>query len=79
MCINLTLSLIKILKHERWKKKLTYQIFLPVMHILKQGIAYFLFPSPGTASQCLDGLEALESQLHDTFSLGSPCLVYFCL
>jgi len=49
------------------------------MHILKQGIAYFLFPSPDTASQCLDGLEALESQLHDTFSLGSPCLVYFCL
>ena len=39
------------------------------MHILTQGIAYFLFPSPDTASQCLDGPEALESQLHDKFSL----------
>ena len=39
------------------------------MHILKQGIAYSLFPSPDTASQCSDGPEALESQLHDTFSL----------
>ena len=72
-------SNIKVLRLEKWKRKQTYQIFLLVMHILKQGTAYFLFPSPDTASQCLDGLEALESQLHDTFSLGSPCLVYFCL
>ena len=69
----------KISKGGKGKGKKTYQIFLPVMHILKQGTAYFLFPSPDIASQCLDGLEALESQLHDTFSLGLPCLVYFCL
>ena len=68
MCINLTLALI-ILKHEIWESTQTYQKFLPVMHILKQGIAYSLFPSPDTASQCSDGPEALESQLHDTFSL----------
>ena len=63
------ISINKISEHENGRVKKTYQIFLPVMHILKQGTAYFLFPSPDIASQCLDGLEALESQLHDMFSL----------
>ena len=73
------ISINKNIKTRKIETKQTYQIFLPVMHILIQGIAYFLFPSLDTASQYLDGLEALESQLHDTFSLSSPCLVYFCL